>query len=215
MSDINEVKQVFSSEPFDKNKGPSIEHMTTLKTFDTVRALEEKIISELMPANARNELISFYNQILKQINTVSEEDGSLSAVKFDEIISDAKANFENEMAKAEQQIKLKADTTPEAINKDLQNLKEKYQPFFDLLENTKKMGDEITKGAKTFTSMQKTRLEENLKYDLDDLKIKSSRDQENIGRLYQKSLEAHQNARLLIRTLHDMKMGLIKNWAPR
>lgn len=210
MGELNEVKQVFSSEPFSKVKGPSVEHTTILMTLDANRLIQQKMVDELIPAKERQNLISLHNQILKQINTLSEEDGSLSSEKFDGIISDARARFTEEVAKKE--IKLK--NHPESA-KELQKLQEKYKPYFDLLDETAKMGSEIRKDSNTFTALQKNRLEDNLKSDLENLKVESTRDHENIGRLYQKSLEAHQHARLLLKTNHEIFMGIIKNWAPR
>jgi hypothetical protein len=219
------VKEVFSCEPFNEDKGPSVEHMLIIENINTVKQIQKKLGETLPPLHEKQTLVTLHNQSLKEINTMIDAEGKLDSDKFEKILSDMKNDLDNKMAKEKiglesQKSELEdkndgSEKTKEKlarIQNIIDGLTEKYKPSHDFIADTLKMGDDIRKGVKNFTKEQKDRLVGNIKMAMEDLNIVVGSMLQEASVLNSKTYESYQNARLMLKTVHDAFMSIIKNW---
>jgi len=211
MSGPTHVKEVYSCELLNKKGEPSFEHMLIIENLNKVKVIQEKMGAELKPLKERQDLVTLHNKTVKEINIMIELDGTLDFEKFEKIITDIRGDLDIKMANELADLESKDQTDPK-IQLLIEQLPAKYKPSFDFLSETLEMGTEIKKGGKLFTKDQKDRLVENIRKDMEDLSVQNDMQLNKVSRLNNETYECHQSARLMLKTIHDAFMALIRNW---
>lgn len=200
------VKEAFSCTPFNSAPGPTCEHRLIIENLKSVKVTQDKMATELEPLKNRQDLVSLHHKVLKETNLLIETDGRLDAKKFEQIITELKNDLD---------VKLSNEIKPlDAVNdaQKIDRLKEKYRIHQEFLDDTLKSGNDIRKDTEFYTKEQRDRLVDNIRMNMDDLNVQNDMQLQKVSRLNNESYESYQNARLMLKTLHDTFMTLIKNW---
>jgi hypothetical protein len=220
----SEVKQVFSGELFNVGeKGPSFEHMAITENINKVKQIHKKLGDKLLPLKERQDLVALHHKCMKEINTMIDAEGKLDSDLFEKMLTDIQSDLDFKMAseKASLESQLtgldgvigdKVDEKRKRLQDMLDNLTEKYKPSNDFVKDTLKMGTDIRKGVKNFTKEQKDRLVGNIKMATDDLNTVVDMMLQEVSRLNNEMYESYQNARLMLKTIHDTYMSIIQKW---
>ncbi len=205
----SEVKHVFSSAPFRKECGPSTEHQMVTHSLHSVSFFKNRMANELIHLKSGQDLVTLHHQYLSEINTKTNEDGTLEEENFNKIIQGLRTDFEYRLAWQKSELESQLKEKPE-LKTILDALPEKFKPFFDFLDKTEQMGIEIKKGAKLFTKEQLVRMNTNTERDLEEIVSDNNIQIQKVSRMYSESNESHQMARMMLDTLHKTHSNILR-----
>lgn len=204
-----EVKHEFCSAVFRKNCGPSTEHQMITHSLHCVSFFKDRMAKELMHLKSGQELVTLHHQYLNEMNTKTNEDGTLDQEKFNSIIQGIKTDFEYRMASQKSVMESELKNKPE-LQCAIDALPEKFKPFFDFLNKTEMMGNEMLKGKKQFTKEQLVRMIANTERDLEEIVSDNNLQIQKVSRMYSESNESHQMARMMLDTLHKTYVNILR-----
>lgn len=204
--DTENVKKSFSCSFHHKKLGPTTEHAMATHGLKCVPLIQEKLFQELNKLKNGQDLIAMHHKFLKEFNASIDVDGTLNGEKFEKILNEIRNDLDIKFQNEKEHL-MKGCKNNEAA---LEALSKKYEPFFKFVDETLKNGQEMRKGGKIFSKEQQERLYKNVEMDMDDISTENQMQTQKVTRLVNETHETHSSAKMMLKTLHDTFLDIIR-----